>query len=85
VSARSDEGTRDARRQQLAAERITVALIPRVSESLQRLQECTDMSKTDIVNRAITLYEFFEAEMRNGRNLIIEDPESGKTQVVKFL
>jgi hypothetical protein len=43
------------------------------------------MSKTDIVNRAITLYEFFEAEMRNGRNLIIEDPESGKTQVVKFL
>ena len=79
------EGTQDARRKQLSAERITVALIPKVTEDLQRLQERTGLSKTDIVNRAITLYEFFEAKLRSDHDVINRDRESGETQSVIIL
>ncbi len=84
TSTTPDEGTRDTRRQQLA-ERITVALIPKVAEDLQRLKNRTDMSKTDIVNRAITLYEFIEAQLRDGNDILIRDRESGETQNVIIL
>jgi len=43
------------------------------------------MSKTDITNRAITTYEFFEAQLKSGRDLIVRDPRTGETQLVRFL
>jgi hypothetical protein len=66
-------------------DRITVALIPKASEDLQRLQDRTSLSKTDIANRAITLYEFIDAQMRAGRDILIRDIETGETQVVRLL
>jgi hypothetical protein len=68
-----------------ATERITVALIPKAGEDLQRLQDRTGLSKTDIVNRAISAYEFFESKMRDGNDLLVRDPETGEIQIVKFL
>jgi hypothetical protein len=67
------------------AERITVALIPKVGEELQRLQDRTSLSKTDIANRAITLYEFIDAQLREGRDVLIRDNASGETQLVRIL
>jgi hypothetical protein len=72
----------DARR---AAERITVALIPKAAEDLQRLQDRTGFSKTDLTNRAITLYEFIDAQLREGRDLLIRDAKTGETQVIRLL
>jgi hypothetical protein len=66
-------------------ERITVALIPTAAGHLRRLQERTKMSKTDITNRAITTYEFFEAQLKSGRDLIVRDPRTGETLLVRFL
>ena len=66
-------------------DRITVALIPKAGEDLQRLQDRTSLSKTDIANRAITLYEFIDAQMRAGRDVLIRDGETGETQVVRLL
>lgn len=66
-------------------DRITVALIPKAGEDLQRLQDRTSLSKTDIANRAITLYEFIDAQMRAGRDVLIRDNETGETQVVRLL
>jgi uncharacterized protein (DUF342 family) len=66
-------------------DRITVALIPKASEDLQRLQDRTSLSKTDIANRAITLYEFIDAQMKAGRDILIRDNETGETQVVRLL
>jgi hypothetical protein len=66
-------------------DRITVALIPKAGEDLQRLQDRTGLSKTDIANRAITLYEFIDAQMRAGRDVLIRDNETGETQVVRLL
>jgi hypothetical protein len=67
------------------AERVTVALLPKVGDELQRLQDRTALSKTDIVNRAITLYEFIDAELRAGREMLIRDKNTGESQTVVLL
>lgn len=68
-----------------ATERITVALIPKAGEDLLRLQERTSLSKTDIVNRAISLYEFIESQLQAGKDLIVQDRETGETQLLRLL
>jgi hypothetical protein len=69
----------------LPVDRVTVALIPKAGEDLQRLHDRTGLSKTDIVNRAITLYEFFDAQLKAGNDVIIRDQKTGETQLVRFL
>ena len=54
-----------------AQERITVSLIAKASDELRNLQDRTGLSKTDIVNRAISLYEFVEAAVAAGDELVI--------------
>jgi hypothetical protein len=78
-------GLPEASDRQQVADRITVALIPDVSEDLQRLQDWTKLSKTDITNRAITLYEFIEAQLRAGNDILIRDKETRETQSVVIL
>jgi hypothetical protein len=64
------------------AERITVALVPKAGQDLRSLQERTHLSKTDIANRAIMLYEFIEAQLSAGKDLLIRDADTGETQLV---
>jgi len=66
-------------------DRITVALIPRAGEDLQRLQDRTSLSKTDIANRAITLYEFIDSQLRTGHDVLIRDNEAETTEIVRLL
>ena len=66
-------------------DRITVALIPDAAEDLQALQERTSLSKTDLANRAITLYEYIDAQLRAGRDILVRDNATGETQVVRLL
>jgi hypothetical protein len=60
-------------------------LTPRASESLQQLQDRTGQGKTDIVNRAITLYEFVEAQLSAGHELIVRNHVTGENQLIRFL
>ena len=73
----------DASQQPLG--RITVSLIPKVGEDLRRLQERTTLSKTDILNRAITLYEFLDNQMRNGHEFMLRNGSTGETQLIRIL
>jgi hypothetical protein len=68
-----------------ASERITVALIPKAVGDLQSLQERTGLSKTDLTNRAISLYEFIDKLIREGKEVLIRDPEESETQRVHLL
>ncbi len=68
-----------------AADRITVSLIPKAAASLAALAEQTGLSKTDIVNRGLQLFEFIEAQMRAGNDLIVRDRKTGEAQLVKLL
>jgi len=68
-----------------ATTRITVALIPQAATHMQQLQDRTGLSKTDLVNRAVTLYEFVDAQLRAGRDLLVRDGKTGETQAVRLL
>jgi hypothetical protein len=70
---------------QAIADRITVALIPRAAEDLQQLHGSTGMTKTDLVNRAITLYKFIEARLRAGDELLIRDGKTRDIETVHIL
>jgi hypothetical protein len=65
-------------------ERLTVTLIPKAEADLRRLQERTNLSRTDLANRAITLYEFFDAQTRAGHDMIARDNETGMTKLVQL-
>jgi hypothetical protein len=66
------------------AERITVALIPKAGADLQDLLDRTHLSKTDIVNRAISLYRFIDENTAAGREVLVRDKITGETQAVVF-
>lgn len=72
-------------RPQARAEHITIALIPAVACDLRRLQQRTNLSRTDLANRAITSYEFIDAQIQAGRDLFVRDRRTGKTRLVRFL
>jgi len=66
-------------------ERITVALLAKAAEDLRRSQERTGLSKTDIVNRALTLYEFIDDQLRNGKELLLRNADTGEVQKIVVL
>ena len=49
------------------------------------MQDRTSLSKTDIANRAITLYEFIDSQLRTGHDVLIRDNEAGITEIVRLL
>lgn len=65
------------------AERINVALIAEAAEAIEKLRHRTGLKKVDIVNRALSIYEFIDAELRAGNRIIIRD-QDGNDQVVKI-
>ena len=66
------------------ASRITVALIDKAATDLQVTLERTGLSKTNIVNRAISLYEYIDAELSTpGTELIIRKDD--KEHIIKLL
>lgn len=82
---RTIEGDVAREKQPPSPERITVALIPKAATDLQTLQDRTGLSKTDLANRAISLYKFIEEQIRGGREVLIRDPATKETQLVHFL
>jgi hypothetical protein len=68
----------------LETERITVALVPKAAADLQYLLRDTGLSKTDLVNRALTLYKFVQESITAGREVIVRDKATGEDRVVMF-
>ena len=70
---------------QSSGDRITVTLIPKATQGLRMLQERTSLSKTDLTNRAITLYEFVDDQLRSGHDIIARNQATGETRLVKLV
>ena len=70
---------------QPAGDRIAVTLIPKATEALRLLQRGTSLSKTDLANRAIILYQFVDDQLRSGRDIIARNQATGETQLVKLV
>jgi hypothetical protein len=85
MTARTNGATAEGDVGQPPSERITVALIPKAVADLQHLQDRTGLSKTDLVNRAISLHEFIDGQTRAGQDLLLRDSKTGETQLVRLL
>jgi hypothetical protein len=70
---------------QVVIERITVGLIPKVVKELNDLQQNTGMSKTDLVNRAVSLYSFIQGRLAHGEELRLFNPNDRQEQRVHLL
>jgi hypothetical protein len=43
------------------------------------------LSKTDLVNRAVSLHEFINTRLGEGRDLLIRDNGAEETQVIRLM
>lgn len=85
MTATTNGATTERGADQPSPERITVALIPKAVADLQHLQDKTSLSKTDLVNRAISLYEFIDEQTRAGQDLLLRDHETKEIQLVRLI
>jgi len=60
---------------------ITVLLVPKVAKELARTRKRARLSDTDIVNRAISLYDFIDEELTCGAHLLLRRPGSPEKEV----
>lgn len=67
-----------------SAERITVGLTRRVSQELTDMADETGMSKTDLVNRALSLYRLITDKTNDGYQLALVGRD-GEVEIVHIL
>lgn len=66
------------------ADRITVGLIPRVAMELDNITAVTGMSKTDLINRSISLYKFIKDRLDEGWDLaLVKDSPGGRNSTIE--
>jgi hypothetical protein len=66
------------------ADRVTVALVPKAASDLQQTVVRTGLSKTDVINRAVSLYGYIEGRLSDGDELLIRDGKTGQVEQIKF-
>lgn len=64
--------------------RMSISLLDDVANDLNTLQERTGLSKVDVINRAITIYRFIDAQLRDGKALLVQE-EDGSTSYVHLV
>lgn len=65
-------------------ERLTVNLIDDAVEAVARIQSRSGLKKVDVLNRAAVIYEFIDAEIRQGKEVILRAAD-GTEERVKIL
>ena len=61
--------------------RMTLELPPRAREKLERLGEATDQSLSEVIRRALALYDLVGAELMAGNKLIIRSRDGGEREI----
>ena len=65
-------------------ERVTVALINKAADDLRRTTERSGLSKTDVINRAISLYEYIDRRLAADDQLILRSKATGELELIRF-
>jgi len=74
----------DVDRGPAVVDRVNVVLIEQAARAIAKLQERTGLKKVDIVNRALSIYEYIDAEMQAGNELVIRDPQGSEQRLKIF-
>jgi hypothetical protein len=69
----------------ISAGRITVTVIARTAQELSTRSSAEGCSKSDVVNRAISLYAFVMEQLDAGHELALRDRVTGELRIVKLL
>lgn len=80
-----DDDLSTGQQEEYVINRITVGIIPRAWAELQRLMTSTKYNRTDVVNRAISVYALVDDNMRDGYELVFRDRETGKERIVEII
>lgn len=64
--------------------KVTVNLIPKADEALQATAERLQLSRTDVINRALQAYGYLEETIANGGDVLIR-PKGAEVQRLRFL
>jgi hypothetical protein len=62
------------------AERVTVNLTPRSVRALRNVVGWTHYSKTDVINRALQVYEFVQQIMEDGGSVHVRQTQDGELE-----
>lgn len=65
--------------------RITVGIIPKAWTALHRLMASTRLNRTDVVNRAIAVYDLVDSNTRDGYELVFRNRTTGRERVVEII
>lgn len=57
------------------SERFSITLIPSAVRAVALLMSLTGLSKTDILNRAVQVYEFIEEQKQSGKEILVRDKD----------
>ncbi|HSV64610.1 MAG TPA: hypothetical protein VLJ59_01720 [Mycobacteriales bacterium] len=82
VPAREDQV---AEQEISVANRITVGIIPTAWAALQKLMARTQLNRTDVVNRAISVYAMVDEHTQKGYELVFRDPRTGTERIVTII
>jgi hypothetical protein len=85
TDALADDGLAAGPQEEYVINRITVGIIPKVWTELVRLMASTKFNRTDVVNRAISVYAMVDENMRDGYELVFRDPETGRERIVTII
>ena len=69
---------------QIVTERLTVGLIQKASADLATLRDTTGLNKGDVINRAVSLYAFVQAQLDSGHDLLVRSA-TGEVEKVHLL
>ena len=81
----ADDGLAARPQDDYVINRITVGIIPKAWTELLRLMTSTKYNRTDVVNRAISVYAMVDDNMRDGYELVFRDPKTGKERIVEII
>ncbi|MER6152012.1 hypothetical protein [Streptomyces hirsutus] len=57
-----------------ANERYSVTFVPPAVEAIADLTASTGLSKADVINRAVQIYAYLDAQKQDGADLLIRPP-----------
>jgi hypothetical protein len=64
-----------------ANERYSVTLVPPAVQAIAELTESTGLSKADVINRAVQIYAYLDAQTRSGSDLLLRQPDGTPEKV----
>jgi predicted transcriptional regulator len=63
---------------------VSVRLTPKSIRCLDALAQRNGMTKTDVINRALQIYDYIDAEQAEGRQILCRDEAKGEAYVLRW-